>query len=360
MVPYHIQLQHVKQGMITVEDVFSPSGQLVVEKNTMLNQRLISRMKLYNIKGLYVLIPENVANEINSNTIEEVNPTKTTAEFKVFRRGYEGIAGELEEACHKMIHLPNAHHDFSGLVQSVMGLAGKVQNTMHLMDTLQCLREYSDTVYIHSISVALISLMVASKLHLSQEKQELLVLSALFHDIGKLHIPADILNKPSKLTDQEYEIVKRHPQMSYDILVRAKMPQEVLMAALLHHERQDGSGYPSHLKGDKIPLIAKIIAIADVYDAMTARRSYRKEICSFDVIAEFEDSGYQKYDATLLLPFLESIAQSHINAKVRLSNSLIGTIVMINQHKLSKPVINVDGTFRDLSKEKDISIIGLV
>ena len=107
-------------------------------------------------------------------------------------------------------------------------------------------------------------------------------------------------------------------------------------------------------------LMAKIIAIADVYDAMTARRSYRKEICSFDVIADFENSGYQKFDVTLLLPFLTGIAQSHLNNKVRLSNSLIGTIVMINKHKLSKPVVNIDGTFFDLSKQKDISIIGLL
>ena len=132
------------------------------------------------------------------------------------------------------------------------------------------------------------------------------------------------------------------------------------MAALLHHERCDGSGYPSSLTADGIPTLAKIIAIADVYDAMTARRSYRKEICSFDVISEFENSGYQKYDTSLLLPFLTSIAQSHINNQVRLSNSLVGTIVMINQHKLSKPVVNIDGTFIDLSKEKDITILTLL
>ena len=148
--------------------------------------------------------------------------------------------------------------------------------------------------------------------------------------------------------------------MGYEILNKAHFPQDIQMAVLLHHERCDGSGYPSGFTGEKIPLFAKIIAIADVYDAMTARRSYRKEICSFDVIAEFEHSGYQKYDVTLLLPFLTSIAQSHLNNKVRLSNSLIGTIVMINQHKLSKPVVNVDGTFIDLSKEKDITIVELL
>ena len=128
----------------------------------------------------------------------------------------------------------------------------------------------------------------------------------------------------------------------------------------MHHERCDNSGYPVGLAADQIITFAKIIAIADVYDAMTARRSYRKEICSFDVISEFENSGYQKYDTTFLLPFLTSIAQSHINHQVRLSNSLIGTIVMINKHKLSKPVVNIDGTFIDLAKEKDLTILTLL
>ncbi|MBQ8041571.1 MAG: HD domain-containing protein, partial [Lachnospiraceae bacterium] len=158
----------------------------------------------------------------------------------------------------------------------------------------------------------------------------------------------------------EYALVQQHTHKGYQILHEARFPEDIHAAALFHHERCDGSGYPTSLVAEGIPVFAKIIAIADVYDAMTARRSYRKEICSFDVIAEFENSGYQKYDAALLIPFLTSIAQSHISHKVRLSNSLIGTIVMINQHKLSKPVVNLDGTFFDMSKQKDISIIELL
>jgi len=361
MLPCSISIEQAKEGMITADDVLSPSGMLVIPNQTMLNQRLISRMKLYNVKKLYVVIPESVAEELNKTApIEVVNPMKITQEFKVFRRSYEGIAGELEEAFYHVVSKPDQPYDLSKLLNQVMELANQVQNTMHLMETLQCLREYSDTVYIHSISVALIANMIVSKQKLSTEDRRLLMTAALFHDIGKIHVPSEILNKPSKLTDAEYEIVKKHPQLSYEILRRAHFPSEVLWAALLHHERCDGSGYPSGVMAEMIPPFAKVIAIADVYDAMTARRIYRSEICSFDVIADFEDSGYQKYDATLLIPFLESIAQSHINAKVRLSNTLIGTIVMINQHKLSRPVVNIDGVFFDLSKEKDVSIIEII
>ena len=362
MLPVNISLQQVKEGMLTADDVFSPSGQLVIPKNTSITTRLISRLKLYNVKKVYVIIPEEVAKELNAAAEKNkpINPEKTTQEFKVFNRSYQDMANDLENAFKTIINKPDEPFEPAPIIDQILALAGTVKNTMHLMNTLQLMREYDDTMYIHSLSVALIAHTIASQQNFLAEDMRNLMFACAFHDIGKVYIPTEVLNKPGRLTEAEYDMVKQHALKGYNVLSRAKFPEEVQLAALLHHERCDGSGYPSNYTMDQIPLFARIIAIADVYDAMTARRSYRKEICSFDVIAEFEASGYQKYDANLLIPFLTSIAQSHINNQVRLSNSLIGTIVMLNQHKLSKPVVNIDGTFLDLSKEKDISIIELL
>ncbi|MBP3567617.1 MAG: HD-GYP domain-containing protein [Lachnospiraceae bacterium] len=362
MLPITISMQQVQQGMITADDVLSPSGQLVIPKNTTLNPRLISRLKLYNVKKVCVIITEDAAQQLNAvaEKNKPVNPEKNTQQFKVFNRTYQDMANDLEAAFKEIIEKPHENYDPAPIIDQIMELAKTVKNTMHLMSTLQLLREYDDTMYIHSLSVALIAHTIALQQNFPEEQMRNLMYACAFHDIGKVHIPAEILYKPGRLTDEEYALVKEHANKGYELLNKARLPQDIQMAALLHHERCDGSGYPSALTGEKIPLFAKIIAIADVYDAMTARRAYRKEICSFDVIAEFEHSGYQKYDVTVLLPFLTSIAQSHLNNKVRLSNSLIGTIVMINQHKLSKPVVNVDGTFIDLSKEKSLTILELL
>ena len=362
MVPVTISLQQVKEGMITADDVFSPSGQLVIPRNTTLNSRFISRLKLYNVKKVCVIITDDVARQLNilAEKNKPVNPEKKTQQFKTFNRTYQDMANDLEAAFKVLIEKPSDSYDPAPIIDQILDLAKTVTNTMHLMNTLQLLREYEDTMYIHSLSVALIAHTIALQQGMASEEIRNLMFACAFHDIGKLHVPAEILHKPDRLSDEEYDIVKKHARLGYDILSKANLPKDIQTAALMHHERCDGSGYPSALTGEDIPLFAKIIAIADVYDAMTARRSYRKEICSFDVIAEFEHSGYQKYDVTLLLPFLTSIAQSHLNNQVRLSNSLIGTIVMINQHKLSKPIVNVDGTFLDLSKEKDISIVELI
>lgn len=362
MLPVTISIQQVQQGMITADDVLSPSGQLIIPKNTTLNPRLISRLKLYNVKRVCVIITDDVAQELNAAAEKNkpLNPEKNTQEFKTFNRTYQDMANDLEKAFQEIVGKPTEAYDPAPIIDQILALANTVKNTMHLMNTLQLLREYDDTMYIHSLSVALIAHTIAAQLNLSEEDMRNLMFACAFHDIGKVHIPLEIMKKPGRLTDEEYNIVKQHARRGYDILNKAHFPIDIQMAALLHHERCDGSGYPSGLHGDKLPLFAKIIAIADVYDAMTARRAYRKEICSFDVIAEFEHDGYQKYDATLLLPFLTSLAQSHINNQVRLSNSLVGTIVMINQHKLSKPVVNVDGTFFDLSKQKDVTIVELL
>jgi len=362
MLPVNISIQQVRQGMITADDVLSPSGQLIIPKNTTLNPRLVSRLKLYNVKKVCVIITDDVAQELNARAEKNkpLNPEKTTPQFKQFNRTYQDMANDLEAAFKTVIEHPYDNYDPAPIIDQILELAKTVKNTMHLMNTLQLLREYDDTLYIHSISVALIAHTIASQQNFTEEELRSLIFACAFHDIGKAQIPAEILYKPGRLSDEEYALVKEHAQKGYEILHKAEFPQEIQMAALLHHERCDGSGYPSALTTEMIPVFAKIIAIADVYDAMTARRSYRKEICSFDVIAEFENSGYQKFDVTLLLSFLSSIAQSHVNNKVRLSNSLIGTIVMINQHKLSKPVVNIDGTFVDLSKEKDLTILELL
>ena len=362
MLPVTISLQQVRQGMITADDVFSPSGQLIIPKNTTLNPRLISRLKLYNVKKISVIITSDLAKELNdlAEKNKPLNPEKTTHGFKQFNRTYQDMANDLEAAFQTVIEHPSDAFDPSPIIDQIMELAKTVSSTLHLMNTLQLLREYEDTVFIHSISVALIAHTIATQQNFTQEDLRTLIFACAFHDIGKLKIPSEILYKPGRLTDDEYAIVKKHTKIGYDILNKARFPEEIALSALLHHERCDGSGYPQGVLSEQIPKFAKIIAIADVYDAMTARRSYRKEICSFDVIADFEDKGYQKYDVTYLLPFLTGIAQSHLNNKVRLSNSLIGTIVMINQHKLSKPVVNLDGTFFDLSKQKDITILELL
>ncbi|MCR5338338.1 MAG: HD-GYP domain-containing protein, partial [Lachnospiraceae bacterium] len=128
----------------------------------------------------------------------------------------------------------------------------------------------------HSVRVAKYSKMIAQKMGLPAEECENVYYMGLLHDIGKIGVPNEIINKPARLTDDEYGVIKKHPMTGFDILAEIKTRPDLATGARWHHERFDGTGYPDHKKGGEIPLPARIIAVADSYDAMTSNRSYRK------------------------------------------------------------------------------------
>ena len=176
------------------------------------------------------------------------------------------------------------------------------------------------------------------------------------HDVGKMEIPERIIKKPEILTDSEYSVIKLHPKRGYNLLAPIRMDERIKKVALMHHERCDGSGYPSGLKGDQIEEFAKMVAIVDIYDAMTSARVYRGPLCPFEVITVFESEGYEKFDPKYIIPFLEGIVNSYLNEKVILSDGRVGTIVLNNKNALSRPVVRIGNELIDLSKEKNLFI----
>ena len=170
-----------------------------------------------------------------------------------------------------------------------------------------------------------------------------LTLAGLLHDIGKLSIPEEVLNKQGKLTDEEFDMIRQHPLTGNRLLKNIPgIDRRILAATLQHHERSDGSGYPRHLQQDEIDDFAAIVAIADVYDAMTSARAHRDPKCSFQVIAEFEAEGLNQFRTKFILTFLERIANTYNNSRVMLNNAKTGRVVYINKSNLSRPVIQLD------------------
>ena len=148
----------------------------------------------------------------------------------------------------------------------------------------------------HSVRVAKYSRMIAEKMGLSAEMCENIYYMGLLHDIGKIGVPNEIINKPAKLTDEEYDVIKTHPGIGYGILSEIKSRPDLATGALWHHERYDGKGYPEHKAGEDIPLEARIIAVADTYDAMTSNRSYRQYLPQEKVRSEIENNIGTQFD----------------------------------------------------------------
>lgn len=158
----------------------------------------------------------------------------------------------------------------------------------------------------HSYRVTLYSMILASKINSSKGFIEEIETAGLLHDIGKIGIPQSILCKPGKLTDEEYDIMKKHPEQGERMIINVKQLSQISVWLKAHHERWDGRGYPSGLKGEEIPLSARIIALADTYDAMTSTRSYRKALSHEDAIAEIQRCSGSQFDPNLAQVFLDN------------------------------------------------------
>lgn len=150
----------------------------------------------------------------------------------------------------------------------------------------------------HSMRVAYFSLVTGAEANLSKEEMYELELSAIFHDIGKIGTPDAVLNKPSRLSEEEFQIMKQHPEKSWEILLAFPYFEKIANNARLHHERFDGKGYPFGLKGEKIPTAARIILIADTFDAMTSTRPYRKGLpyeVAYEELLQFSGTQFDPY-----------------------------------------------------------------
>lgn len=187
------------------------------------------------------------------------------------------------------------------------------------LSTVEILRnivEYKDTYTIgHSFRVSKYSLLIGRYLKLSNDDLKILRLGSLFHDIGKISIPNSVLLKDSTLSSNEYLQIKAHPLIGSHILFPAKIYSEVIPIVKFHHERFDGNGYPSKLKGSDIPYLARIVAVADTFDAMTSGRTYRDPLPMDVVISEFKKNKGSQFDPYIVDTFLEILEKKPLDIK---------------------------------------------
>lgn len=377
-----ILTQDLKPGMVTAAPVTTRRGQELIPAGTTLTKQLISRMEFYSVAFSYVeeasvlteeeiqaalqaarnqklagaqtgqTVAPSTQSSAKSTPKDEVAYSQKIKRSKTFQEYSlhstlvtETLKRQLEEFVYN-----NRPMDFDALLNSVKSLITPGQTIIQYFDMLHNLRSSDDSVYGHSLNVAMISRILGKWLKWSPSDLDNLVIAGLLHDIGKITIPPEILNKEGKLTDEEFEQIRWHPRAGYELIRDLKIDSRIKKAVLQHHERCDGSGYP--MKATEIMLddFAMVIAIADVYDAMTAARKYRAPLCPFQVIREFERDGYHKYKTEYLLTFLRHIATTYQNNRVILSDGQAAKIILLNQNSLSTPLVQLDdGSCIDLA-----------
>ena len=351
-------------GMIAAEDVYTYANQLVLTRGIVLTDNTITKLSFYSILSVMVedetvAMPSPVPLFPQEETFNQ--RVQASPEFRKFKKEFESEAGSLESTLNDVVK-KNAPIDTNSLLSGILNLVSlQKEGSFPIFNMLNNMRMYDDVTYVHSINVGLICNVFARWLHMSDDEIKLATLCGLLHDIGKMLVPESIIKKPAKLTAHEYQQIKEHPVSGYKILHAHNIDPHICNAALMHHERCDGSGYPIGLPGDRIDRYAKIVAISDVYDATTSARLYRGPLCPFTVIALFENEGFAKYDPECIMTFLENIVNTYLLNTVYLSDGSTAKIVYINRAHLSQPTLETnDGKFIDLAKETKLKIEAII
>lgn len=387
MAAKRILTSRATQNMIVADDVYTSDDKLVIPEGTVLTEDIIDSLKEYGVFAIRIKVDDDGNNaaaenekvmpdgdevlkeqrqEIKNSAEQEhesfLKQVKESKEFEVFHSAFVDSVDNLKNVFSKVV-MHNEQIDGESILSDVENVVSKGRNSIQILDMLQCMRGYDDVTYVHSVNVALLSNMIGRIVYqdISDEELKVLTLAGLLHDIGKMMVPDNIIQKKGRLTLPEYNLVKTHVLFGNNILKGIdNLDPRIAEVAMRHHERCDGTGYPGGYKREQIEPFARIVAIADTYDAMTSDRAYRAAICPFDVIEMFEREGIVKYDVAFLLPFLEKAVQAYMNTDVRLSTNQIGKVIMINKNEFSKPVVQVGDEFYDLSKETNDIVIDKV
>lgn len=205
---------------------------------------------------------------------------------------------------------------------------------------LTSLKRQDEYTSIHCINVCVLALAFGRFLGLPREELEVLGLGALLHDIGKMHTPDAILNKPDRLTPEEFDVIRRHPQQGYEALLGTQgIPPAALDIVRLHHERLSGRGYPLGLQGEAIPLAVRITALADVYDAMTSDRVYQAAVPADRALKVLYAIAGDDFGEELVQQFIRCIGIYPVGSLVELESGALGVVIGADPHWRLKPVV---------------------
>lgn len=341
----------LKPGMKLAKDIILDDGRFLLLKGFTLKKRYLDKIRLYNIPFVYV---EDEIEEVE-NFSEEVIYTETFHTIKnVMQAVREGN-----------------NVDVDSVKRTICQIICRIINNDNVFMKLTGIRDIDNYTYLHSVDVCIYSIITGKNMNLPMEVLNNLALGAILHDIGKCKIPLQILNKPARLTDSEFELIKKHTEYGYEIIERTSgLNEDIAKIALNHHEHWDGAGYPKGLKSGEIDFLSRIVAIADVYDALTANRVYRKRFMPHEAAEYIIANSGTQFDPQLTGVFIQSIAVYPPDIIVMLNTGEIARVVaskgapsirpkvMVITRKEGPPVLEPYEI--DLSKNPQYSIVDII
>jgi len=334
-----IKTTDLASGMMVGREVVSSEGITLLAKDTCLTKTQIDKLPSWGVQFLCI----NDGMNAKAGFMEKYEEVIEAVEqfFETVRQSGQ-------------IPIMEMHELVDQIISPLINITG-------VLDYLYEVKLHSNYTFQHSVHVAVITGIFSRWLNYSGDEYRNLVIAGLLHDIGKISVPLSILNKPGKLLDSEFSIIKKHSEAGYKLFKESdEISEGMKMGVLQHHERIDGSGYPFGVQGSEIHAYAKIIAVADIYDAMTSDRVYHRKRTPFAVMEVIKEEMHNKLDASICLPILTNMQNYFIGSDVLLSNGQKANIIaMTFQACMTPMVLTYEGLFLDLRTE-NIRIVDLI
>ena len=349
-----LTIDFLKPGMKVARPIYNETGNVLLKQGAILNDHYINRLKKLDIPAIYIddgLLPEM---EVDDVIADETRLKAIRNVKKIFNK-------ETGSSISKNIIAPLE------VLESVTEIIEELLSNKNIVVNLTDIRTKDNYVFAHSVNVAVLALITGIAMGYNRQKLHNLAVGAMLHDIGKLKVPSSILNKPGKLTKEEFEIIKKHSEWGYEIL-KANFDLNITscIAAYQHHERYNGEGYPQGLVGEQIHEFAQIIGLVDMYDAITADRVYRKAFPTHEAFEMIAASGDYLFKFDLVKTFLDHVAAYTYGTIVRLSTGEIALVMETKKGMSLRPKVKVifdnDGNpvvknvYLDLSTVNNVTI----
>lgn len=329
----YVNISKLEPGMKVYTPVYDDNLSLLINSNKSLTQWIIDKINNLGYTGLYIFEDGDEPNILYTSLVSEKLKIDTKRSLKTLN-------------IDKILY-----HSYR--------IAEEITSSKKLCVNLIDLKTFDDYTYSHSLNVAIISTVIGKSMNCTEEELDILCASGLLHDIGKTKISKELLNKVDKLTDKEYSDIQKHVQYSYDIIKDDRNIKTRIKATILqHHENEDGTGYPRNLKSENIYKLAKIIHVADVYDALVSKRPYKKAYTYSEAIEYIMGNVGLMFDAEVVKAFIKHVVPYPIGIEVLLSDGRIGVVRKINNDILSRPeILTEDNEYIKLKDRLNLTII---
>lgn len=320
-----LNLSAIRPGMYLAKSVYNDNGELLIDKTIPLKAAHLHKLRELGITSVYVAWKKKKNQRFMNLFLEDTR--RQTKALTMETLGNLQLVDSIQR---------------SKIMSTVENLVDALLSSRKIRLHLTEIRSVDDYTFGHSVNVCAYALMLGILVGLTPSELHELGMGALFHDIGKIMVPKEILMKPGVLNPEEYEMMKTHPMKGYQFLNQIpEIPEVARRVVLDHHERMDGKGYPHGLKGDEIHLYSRIVAICDVYDALTSDRVYKVKTPPHHAIEYLTSMGNHQFDYELVKVFLKHIRIYPVGTRVKLLSGRDGIVVADNIGWPTRPIIEV-------------------